>query len=348
MKKILSIALILCLCVGLVCTFVACGKDTTPTDDTQTKLAARKLASVSDLWADLTGLDFPQASLFVKKSLIESEPQTVRALSQVVQASIAYLNESSEHALELGNFMQSQEGCSLKGAVVSKCYLDMRQQYKAAQETKDDVTRLVNVLMPAMADKNYTDVFYADDGSTSAETGNATLNVMTPDGAPAMALAYMMKNTATLNGHAMQYSIINGTQVAASMTNGDADVIIAPTNAGVAKAFQTKNYQLVAVTSWGNLYILSTDPSLKTLAECNGAAAFLQQFAGKSISSIGNNQVPDLTLNHLLTLANVSVTVADGVDAQTIQTDLLRGRITNALLGEPAVTGTIALIQSKQ
>ena len=230
MKKILSIALILCLCVGLVCTFVACGKATTPTDDTQTKLAARKLASVSDLWADLTGLDFPQASLFVKKSLIESEPQTVRALSQAVQASIAYLNESSEHALELGNFMQSQEGCSLKGAVVSKCYLDMRQQYKAAQETKDDVTRLVNVLMPAMADKNYTDVFYADDGSTSAETGNATLNVMTPDGAPAMALAYMMKNTATLNGHAMQYSIINGTQVAASMTNGDADVIIAPTN----------------------------------------------------------------------------------------------------------------------
>lgn len=348
-KKLIAILLVLVLACSMVA-LVACGNKT-PEGETPVAepMTGRKLASVSDLWQSLTGLGFPQASLFVKKSLIDNEPQFVRDFAAAVQGSIAYLNESSEHALELGNYMQSREDSTLKGAVVSKCYADMRQQYKAAAEAQQDVTALVNVLMPALANKDYSNVFYADNGATVDTATVAQLKVMAPDGAPAMALAYMMKNTAELGGHELQYSIIGSTQVAASMQNGDADIIIAPTNAGVAKCVQTDAYRLVAVTSWGNLFILTTDPNLKTLAQCdNDATAFLQQFAGASISSIGNNAVPDLSLNYLLGLANVQVNVVDGTDAGTIQTDLLAGRITNALLGEPAVTGTIALIATKQ
>ena len=348
-RSLIAIVLVLVLVCSML-VLVACGNNnSTPQEDnTPTKLQARKLASVSDLWQNLTGLGYPQASLFVKKSLVEEEPQTVRAFAAAVQSSIEYLNQSSENALALGNYMQSRGDSALKGAVVSKCYLDMRQQYKTAAQAQQDVTQLVNVLMPQLANVDYSGIFYTDNGATGTE-GTGQLTVMAPDGAPAMALAYMMQNTTTLVGHSLQYSIIGGQQVAASMTNGDADFIIAPTNAGVAKSFQTDKYRLVAVTSWGNLFILSTDPDLKSLSQCNNdATAFLAQFAGKSISSIGQSQVPDLTLKHLLGLANVQVDVVDGTDAGTIQTDLLQRRITNALLGEPAVTGTIALVAANQ
>jgi len=174
-----------------------------------------------------------------------------------------------------------------------------------------------------------------------------TYTVFAPDGAPALALAKMMKDNAAVAGHAMDYRIIGAANVAASMINGDADFIIAPTNAGVMQSINTDNYYMLGVTSWGNLYIVTTNDGYEALADnatTADAAAFLEQFAAKSISSIGNNQVPDNSLKYLLGLQNVDCTVADGVDAATIQADLIAGSVDCALLGEPAATATKALL----
>lgn len=166
--------------------------------------------------------------------------------------------------------------------------------------------------------------------------------VMAPDGAPAMALAYMMKTDAKVDGHTMDYQIIDGTNVAPAMTNKEADFIIAPTNAGVAMCFNTSAYQLMATTSWGNLYIVSVDSSFKTLEQCdNDATAFLKQFEAKPIETIGTNQVPDITLNYLLGLADSNANVVNGGDALNIQANLKNNKISTAVLGEPAVTATL-------
>ena len=170
---------------------------------------------------------------------------------------------------------------------------------------------------------------------------DSELVVMAPDGAPAMAIAKLMKEDSAILAHPVDYRLIAATAVASSMTNGDADIIIAPTNAGMNLSIVTKGYQLVAVTSWGNLALVTTDETLLTLKESESAAAFMAQFAERSITSIGSNQVPDKTLKHLLGLVEVeNCTVAAASEAPVIQTGLRQGDIDIALLGEPAVTAT--------
>ena len=183
-----------------------------------------------------------------------------------------------------------------------------------------------------------------DDAGTGDTTPATTYTVCAPDGAPALALSKMMKDGAAINGHSVNYAVISAANVASSMTNGDADFIIAPTNAGVMQSINTDAYYLLGVTSWGNLYIVTTNDSYQTLEDSASAIAFLAQFGGHSISSIGNNQVPDKSLKYLLGLAEVSATVVDGVSAQAIRTDLIARNIDAALLGEPAVTGIKAFL----
>lgn len=193
------------------------------------------------------------------------------------------------------------------------------------------------------ADQQGTQQQSGSDSNQPAATP-ATYTVMAPDGAPALALAKMMKDGAKVNGHEMTYSVIAAANVAASMTNGDADFIIAPTNAGVMQSVNTDAYYLLGVTSWGNLYLVTTNDAYKTLEDSESATAFLAQFGGHSISSIGSNQVPDKSLKYLLGLAEVTATVAEAQTAQVIQNDLISGTIDCAVLGEPAVTGTKALL----
>lgn len=176
------------------------------------------------------------------------------------------------------------------------------------------------------------------------EAEKAAYTVMAPDGAPALALAKMMKDGSSVDGHNLNYSIIAASNVAATMSNGDADIIIAPTNAGAAQCFNTTDYLLLGATSWGNLYFVTTEDTYKTLDDSANAAAFLSQFAGASISTIGSNQVPDMSLNHVLTTAGVTATVVDGQSANLIQNDLIDGKVKLALLGEPAATATKAML----
>lgn len=172
---------------------------------------------------------------------------------------------------------------------------------------------------------------------------NVKYTVMTPDGAPSMAIAKMMKDNATF-GRKPTYSIIGSTAVASSFTNGDADFIIAPTNAGIMLANRLKTYKMVAVTSWGNLYVVGTADQ-KTLSECADTNEFLSQFSGKDVASVGTNMVPDLTFKHILSTAGITANVTAS-NAELIQSDLTDGKINFGILGEPAVTATLIKVKS--
>ena len=173
----------------------------------------------------------------------------------------------------------------------------------------------------------------------TADVEYAKYVVMTPDGAPSMALAKMMKDQTVFNDSVGEYSLIAADQIKTAFVNGEADFIIAPTNAGVQLSAKTGNYYLAAVTSWGNLYIVGK--GIKSREECSSASEFLAQFQGKTIGSIGQGAVPDVTFSHLLAQYDVEVTV-DPSDAPTIQTKLNEGSLDLAILGEPAVTATLS------
>ena len=175
-------------------------------------------------------------------------------------------------------------------------------------------------------------------GCNETPTTTPTYTVMTPDGAPSMAIAKMMMDNNQF-GRKANYSIIGSEAVSASFTNGDADFIIAPSNAGVMLSNKLGTYKMVAVTSWGNLFVVGSN-TYKALSECADVSEFMQQFAGKEIASIGTNLVPDKTFKHILTTANVNATLTAST-APLIQSDLKDGKIEFGILGEPAVTATL-------
>jgi ABC-type nitrate/sulfonate/bicarbonate transport system substrate-binding protein len=117
----------------------------------------RILCSVADLWKAVTGYDYAQASVFVKKSIDEA---TVAAFVEALKASIAYLNASADNAEELGTYMQERGDNSLKGAIVKQCYLRTAQNFKPAAECKDAIKKLISVLAEDTAKKDYDGIFY--------------------------------------------------------------------------------------------------------------------------------------------------------------------------------------------
>lgn len=175
-------------------------------------------------------------------------------------------------------------------------------------------------------------------------TQTNTYVIMTPNGAPSMALAKMMKTNPTFGNGKGDYRIIEATNVPAAFNNAEADFIIAPTNAGVQLSIKTDNYRLAAVTSWGNLYLVGVT-DIKALSECADAYEFLDQFEGKTVASIGTNAVPDVTFRHLLGIVEVNAEIGAS-NAQSIQAGLKDNTIELTILGEPAVTATLTNVQN--
>lgn len=157
-------------------------------------------------------------------------------------------------------------------------------------------------------------------------------SVSAPDGAPVMAIAELMKNDG-------KYScdIISASDVSATLTKGEKDFVIAPTNAGMMISMKTGNYKICAVTSWGNLYLVAKNGTAfdKVNMTCS---QFLSQFSGKSVYSIGVNAVPDKTFKYLLGKVGVSDCTINSAEAPEILAGLKNGTVDYAILGEPAVT----------
>lgn len=174
--------------------------------------------------------------------------------------------------------------------------------------------------------------------TSSSATPAQTLTVAAPDGAPIMAISYMMKND-----NAYNYSVVAGTDIPVIFTQAQTDFVIAPTNAGMKLSILQKKYKVIATTSWGNLYLVGMGEA-KAFSECATVDEFLAQFNGEEVTSIGTNQVPDVSFKHLLTEKDIDCTVNASTDAPTIIASLKTGDIEYGILGEPAVTGAKAQI----
>ena len=183
---------------------------------------------------------------------------------------------------------------------------------------------------------------------TPAET--ISYSVYAPDGAPALAIAKMMKDGENVaENRAFTYNILGGSNQAdlikSTITNKEADFIIAPTNLGVKLALVQKQYVLAATTSWGNLCIVTNDALVKTLEESENINAFMAQFSGQTVASIGTGAVPDVSFKYLLAQNEITDCEVTAADLQKIQTDLNAGNIKFGIVGEPAATATVKTVQ---
>ena len=170
------------------------------------------------------------------------------------------------------------------------------------------------------------------------------LRVAAPEGTPALAIARLKTDNATLAGHAMTYEVVSPSLIAAEMSGGKADVVIMPVNAGANLIRQGADYRLISVAVNGSLFMVgSTD---------DGGAIDLDDIVGKKVACIGQTGVPGLVFRYVMTNSGITLVdentepdasknevsvqyVADGAAARPL---LASGAVDFAVVGEPAAT----------
>lgn len=161
------------------------------------------------------------------------------------------------------------------------------------------------------------------------------VKVYMPDGAPAIALAAMMDG-----GYAdTEFTVVTASTIGGYVVSGDADLAIMPINAAAKLYNDGVGITMLTVNTHGNMYLVGT----------NDGAVELAELAGKRIGSIGQGQVPDLTLRMMLDEIGVEFTVSDAAvdgkaairypaDGEALPQLLKQGKIDYAFMPEPAVT----------
>ena len=155
---------------------------------------------------------------------------------------------------------------------------------------------------------------------------NEVLKVLSPTGAPALALA----EVADQGKHEVNF--VTGSEALQAefvKADGEYDVIFAPVNLGAKLAGSGKSdYRLAAIITWGNIYLVGT-----------GEDALSQE---GSFAAFGENSVPDVVFKNTVDVASIVPEITYYSSAQDVQAALLSNKANCGLLAEPAVTATIA------
>ncbi len=172
-----------------------------------------------------------------------------------------------------------------------------------------------------------------------------TIAFYVPDGAPALSVATLLAD-GTIEGGAVDVSIVTASEISSKVSTEQADMAILPVNTAASLYTSGEDYQLVAVNTFGLLYIVSA----------SGAIA-LDDLVGEVLYCIGSSGVPQYVLEYLLVSNNIeyveSETAVAGkvalryfTSGADIIPQLATGIVQYAMLGEPAATKAVTLGES--
>ena len=172
-----------------------------------------------------------------------------------------------------------------------------------------------------------TDNGSADEQQKAEETTVEAegLKILSPTGAPSLSLLPIVKG-----GKNTVETVEGADPLQAALVNPDPayDVIVAPTNLGVKLASAGKtDYRLLAVVTWGNLYIIGSDEADLT--------------EGHTVAAFGEQAVPGLVFKKVYGDIAAEVSFAYQTGQETMAA-LLSGNADAALIAEPAATAAIA------
>ena len=156
---------------------------------------------------------------------------------------------------------------------------------------------------------------------SNTDISNEPISILCPTGAPALSLL----GTWDLENVSVEY--VDGSDILTSelaKEDGEYDIIVAPTNVGAKVYGESESYNLEAVLTWGNLYLVGQEGTDLSTA---------------SIAAFGQNAVPGLVFNQV---EDPSLNVTWYSSVQEAQQALLTNQQQVALLAQPVAAATIA------
>lgn len=158
--------------------------------------------------------------------------------------------------------------------------------------------------------------------SGSDDSEQKPVKILCPSGAPGLSLLGVKDN------EYVTIDFVEGTDVLTAelaKENSEYDIIIAPTNLGVKMYENAPYYNLEAVLTWGNLYVVGKED-----LDLNSV----------TVAAFGENAVPGMVFKNIYDTDAMNITWFNSV--QEAQQALLTGQVDAALLAEPAATAAIA------
>ena len=171
------------------------------------------------------------------------------------------------------------------------------------------------------------------------------VKVVVPDGSPAITIAKLLADKPAYDGYNLSYEIVSGAQaIGAKLSNGEANIAIAPTNLGATLYNKTHSIKLVATAVQGALYMVGKQNLVGESTEQK-----LNSLKGKTVYNIGQAATPGYTFKYILDHYEIpyqenAEESADYVNLKYVQegSQLIGLFKTNkaefGILGEPAVT----------
>lgn len=183
------------------------------------------------------------------------------------------------------------------------------------------------------------------------EKNTDTINIVMPDGAPALSMAKLLQDKPVIDGLSTNYEIVAGKNnteiITAKMQNGEADVAIMPTNAAAILYNKGAKIQIVTANVFGLIYMVGKQD-----------VTDLKDLKGKVVYSIGRGGTPELTFKYILDKAGIKYVDSDTAiedkvalfyvnDGSELIPLLKKGDAMFGILGEPAATMACAKADCK-
>ena len=271
-----------------------------PAVSAQSKKGYSIAGDIQSLYGGENG--YPQAVLVVKSSLAEEYYAWVKGFAEKLDGAAEWLKTATgEEIVQTVNahMADADTQSSLNAPLLSteamgRCGV----RYSWAQESRTEVEsfltqmRAVNENAAAIP----TQAFYFDETQEGAEVvPTRECTVYMPDGAPALAMAKLMKEDTADDG--FTYKVVAPAMIASKVTNKDesanADFCVLPVTAASKLLGSGEKYKMLGVVTHGNLYLIAKDGTPLT-------AENISHLQGKTVGVLQINEVPGLTLKTVL------------------------------------------------
>lgn len=163
-----------------------------------------------------------------------------------------------------------------------------------------------------------------------------TVKIAALQGPTALSFLKMWDDETKLDGKQAEYELLAAPDaMVAELAKGTYDIACLPLTTAANLFNKGTDYRLVGICTWGNMYIVSTDATITSLAD----------LSGKTISVSQQGATPDVILRYALAQADLTkkVTIDYTLTAHAdLAASVISGQTAIALMPEPFVSNIMA------